>query len=288
MNKIDNVLGRHIIAWLEADGKNNDAGCIEGATLLLQANRNRAFYNLVLRRPAKYYNKIVYELKKHAAYFSDGLTLEEVKAMSTEVLPPIETAIMEMQSRAESGESAADGADDTAFFHNGKRPDHDSLPEDIRSIWTENAERWKRIKEEFETCKALTMPCDRYEHLKLLKELWYTYREKMNEYDEFKADAHTDATASETEGNSTVSDAKAVTNARSYISKYIGRLSDLLAETRMSGTSESAEIAKRQYEELRAKIQQRVDVITTAGEVLKPETIEELRNAGITIASDHE
>ena len=128
---------------------------------------------------------------------------------------------------------------------------------DIQNIWPKNAERWKKIKELFELCKQLEQPCDRYEHLKVMKEAWYKYKDEMARYDDFKA---TDDT---TEGENkkpvlTEQEKESVNYAQSYISRYLPQLLELKQQAQEPDFSEEDQA---KLEDLRVKLQNRVDTL---------------------------
>lgn len=125
---IDNKLTERVREWLMADDHTSTEDIINGATMLLQLNRNRALFNTIVRRPERYVEKIRYELKKFLPSRLDGMTMNDVERMQGEVLPPVKAAIDE-EPGAEAEESDAD--ERPLPLRNGKRADHDSLPEQI-------------------------------------------------------------------------------------------------------------------------------------------------------------
>lgn len=252
--------------WLESDDRSEEA-ILEGARLVLQLNRNKNMYMAACRKPSIMVTKIERELRKHLAYYNDGLTLREVESMTqevmTEIKPVVEAekeviATVEPESMHKACES-----------RRGKREDHDALDPSVRALWDKNIERWKKIKETYNTCLQLAEPCDRYEYLKVLKELWYDYKKDMATYDEAKPETVV------------VGEEKAMSNevksARPYISKNLPTLEKLTAD----GSNE----VKRQ--KLLESIQSRVDILIVANEPIKDETVARLVAVGIVIKSDN-
>lgn len=243
-NMIDNDFTKEIIAFLDIPEKSDD-DILTGAKLLLQINRNQALFQNICRKPQKFIGKLEYELKKHLKYRMDGRTLEEVRKMDAEVTPEVENLIKEVEtpaddkSTSDSEVPAADGEESTTRTRHGKRADHDSLPEEIKQIWDANIDRYKKIKETFETCKLLDQSCDRYEHLVLLTEEYKKYRDTMYQYDTYKV-TPTDPAAQAT----------AISSARAYISKSMPAL-DMLIEMK-----DEDNIAK-----LKAKMQDRLNIL---------------------------
>ncbi|MCR4959174.1 MAG: hypothetical protein K6B13_11330, partial [Prevotella sp.] len=147
-------------------------------------------------------------------------------------------------------------------------------------------ERWKKIKEAFETCKQLTEPCDRYEYLKVLKETWYKYKEDMACYDDYRLtdDTATVPDAPATGDALTPEQEKELKNADSYISKNLPQLQQLVAAAK---EEEFNEEQKKALESLRQRIQQRVDVLLKCGRTLTDERREQLLSCDVrTVLSD--
>ena len=237
-----------------------------------------------------------YELQKHYDYRIKGLSLDEVRKFDGEVTPLLQKAV---DSTADADKLAADVAphlpfvdaentdsiDATAIIAKGKRADHDQLPDDIKEIWDANIQRWKRIKELFEACKAYQLSCDRFEGLNAaneefqkmlltLKTEYYAYKQSMDQYDhavpgqkEENAETKTDVVIS----------ANAIGNARSYITKNIDKLIQLKAD----GKTEQAE-------KLQANIEQRVKTLLDAKAEIKPATLDKIKEAGIVIPAEGE
>lgn len=264
---IDDQLTKDINAYLDIENK-TDLDIINAAGLLLRIDRNRNLYLNIIKRPQRNLEKLNYELNKHLAYRMDGKTLDDVRKLDKEVIPEVEEFLnTEDPTQPEEpagdiptadGETAnntpADGvippstgdntqtetpAAPTTQRRKGMRDDHDSLPEEIKQIWTANIERYKKIKEAFETCKTLDKACDRYEYLILISEEYKAYRDSMYKYDHYVA-VPTEADAQAT----------AISSARAYISKNRQKLDDLIAA---NDTENASQVA--------AKIQDRVNVL---------------------------
>ena len=276
--------------------EHTDENIREGAMLLLQINNNRHLYQQIMLRPQRMLEHLKYELQKHYDYRIKGLSLDEVRKFDGEVTPLLQKAV---DSTADADKLAADVAphlpfvdaentysiDATAIIAKGKRADHDQLPDDIKEIWDANIQRWKRIKELFEACKAYQLSCDRFEGLNAaneefqkmlltLKTEYYAYKQSMDQYDhavpgqkEENAETKTDVVIS----------ANAIGNARSYITKNIDKLIQLKAD----GKTEQAE-------KLQANIEQRVKTLLDAKAEIKPATLDKIKEAGIVIPAEGE
>ena len=287
--------------WLSKK-KHTEAELAEGATMVLQCNRNHALYNTIMRRPARYEEKIAYELRKHLRYLKDDMTLDEVKSMEARILPVIGNAIIETERTTDEVAAALGEIPENSFLPapalsseepyeqtdaivaRGKRTDHDTLPEAIRAIWDKNAERYKKIKQAHETCKTLTAACDRYEFTKAIAELWADYKKDFDTYDHYvlvpvNEEAGTQTTAAE-EVQLSAEDLKAINAARPYISKNLPKLLALTAAAKQDGFTEAQ---AQELESWRDRIQQRVDVLIRTKQVITEELRQQLTEADIKL-----
>lgn len=261
MAYLDPKFTQELADWLNSD-HSSDEKIREGAMLLLRTNRNKLLYQQIIRTPQRLLKKLEYEIGKHLVIRNDGLTLTEVETMTEKLMPKVEAAqnaipegkvdVLPIVTPPDAGDNEQE-----LIVAKGKRPDHDALPVDIQNIWPKNAERWKKIKELFELCKQLEQPCDRYEHLKVMKEAWYKYKDEMARYDDFKA---TDDT---TEGENkkpelTEQEKESVNYAQSYISRYLPQLLELKQQAQEPDFSEEDQA---KLEELREKLQNRVNTL---------------------------
>lgn len=251
---MDNKLTKEIQEWLEKESYSEEE-ILAGARMVLKLNKNQALYNTIVRKPERYVKKIRYELARRLPMRLDNMTKSDVIRLEKEILPPVETAVR--QEDEKEGTEDVENADDGKAVAAGKRDDHDELPDEIKAIWDKNAERWKKIKKLYYTCKQLDKPCDRYEYLKILKEEWYAYKEAFNIYDNYSfvpdADDNNEITV------------KDITNARAYISKNLERLEKM---------SKDDDVEK--YQDLYNKVLERVNVIISSGESFSPEMKERL------------
>lgn len=278
------------------DSEHTDENIREGAMLLLQINNNRHLYQQIMLRPQRMLEHLKYELQKHYDYRIKGLSLDEVRKFDGEVTPLLQKAV---DSTADADKLAADLAphlpfvdaenadsiDATAIIAKGKRADHDQLPDEIKEIWDANIQRWKRIKELFEACKAYQLSCDRFEGLNAaneefqkmlltLKTEYYAYKQSMDQYDHAVPGQKEENAETKTE---VVISANAIGNARSYITKNIDKLIQLKAD----GKTEQAE-------KLQANIEQRVKTLLDAKAEIKPATLDKIKEAGIVIPAEGE
>ncbi len=267
---IDNQLTKNMQSWLNADSHDRDS-LMAGAEMVLKLTRNMSMYQAIIRRPERFESKIRYELQKFLPMRLEQMTVQDVKALDDELVPEVKAAVV---ADSDSQPSAS-----------GIRPDHDSLPDDVKRVWTDNRERWLRIKQLYNTLLPIEQPCDRYEYLKQLKDLWYTYKRELERYDSYVAPADGDnsasgVSASAQAGLSPADIAKDIANARSYITKNVDRLAEL---RRASLDADDNVKALDDYNGLLAKVQQRVDVLTAANAPIGDDLKAKLNEGGISI-----
>lgn len=268
---IDNNLTIRLKAWLEKESHTDNEDIMEGAQMLLKLNRNQALFNTISRRPGKYVSKIEYELKKFLPMRLNRMTIGDVKKLDAELTPEIQDAI---NNETGSADDELNEKEDLPA-HGGKRSDHDSLPDDIKAIWEENAMRWKKIKLVFNQLKTLTQPCDRYELLMQLKETWYKYKAEFERYDSFELNSTT------TEGESEPAEViKQITNARAYISKNIDKLQQLKSKT-LSDNPSDKDIEK--YKNLCNNLRERLTLLLDNSQVVGDDVLAKLAEGGVEI-----
>lgn len=210
------------------------------------------------------------------------MTIQDVKVLSDELVPQVADAISQEQTYQTSVTNTNEPTGNSDFLPaaSGIRPDHDNLPDDVKCVWSDNKQRWLKIKQIYNSLLAIEQPCDRYEHLKQLKDLWYTYKRELERYDNYVAPEADDASALPTPPPSASDIAKDIANARSYITKYIDRLVELHNEAL---GSDDATKALDDYNNLLAKIQQRVAVLTDNAAPIGDEIKAKLNEAGLPI-----
>lgn len=247
--------------YINADPADRD---IEfGAVLLLKLNKNRILYNNIIRRPDKFADKLLYELKKFLTIRLDQKTIHEVVEMEKVILPSVEQLLA-------NAEPMSTDDDHVAAIVKGKRADHDSLPERVQVLWEESAGFYKNIKLLHENLKGMenSQPCDRYELLKQLDEQDRMYRMNMESYDGYKiGEVYPPANPPKEESQADIT--KNVLAARTYLSKNKTKLKDL------------ADSAKRT--ELLAKMQERYDFLIKSGNNIDDAQKNELAACGLTV-----
>lgn len=279
---IDTEFTKKIAVWLESDHTKVEQ-IAQGADLLLSLNRDHAMYQRIMRRPSRELKFLEYKLRRYLQLREDGLTIREVVKLDNELTPQLKVVVESEDDTTGAEQTLPTATEDNppAVLRKGLRPDHDKLPADIQAIWPANAERWKKIKEAFETCKGLTEPCDRYEYLKILKDTWYKYKKEMARYDDYVL---TDNGKSDVSGEKptelTPEQDKELKNADSYISKNLPLLAEAIDDAKVD---EQDEQLLSKVESILERVQQRVDILLKYGRTLTEERRDLMVGLGIRV-----
>ena len=285
---IDPKFTEQIARWLSSEHTTREQ--IEtGADLLLSLNRDRTMYQRIMHRPERMLSFLEHKLRRFLNMRRDGQTINDVVKLDAEITPHLQAVInaepipVEGQAVLLPVEQPAeqDGGNEM-YVRKGIRPDHDRLPAEIQAIWAKNAERWKKIKEAFETCKSLTEPCDRYEYLKVLKDTWYKYKQEMARYDDYRltADGGTEGGgATDQTPVLTPEQEKKVANARSYISKNLQEL--LSIHSRIEGGVASGQDTQ-DFNKKQPKVKERVDLLLSLNQPIGDDLKRLLNEVGIS------
>lgn len=172
---IDLELTPKIKEWLAADPDKRDLKA--GAELLLRITRNRILYANIMRNPVAKASLLEYHLQKILKNRLIDTTHEEVKLMMGQV-----DAISTARGLSASARSQ---------FQNGKRADHDELPDEVKQLYVENAEIMRRMREAHTRLRMInpqnsTCPdSDRYPLAKAIIEYDRRYRDNWNVYDHY-------------------------------------------------------------------------------------------------------
>lgn len=241
---MDNELTKRMQEWVNASNRSEDY-ILEGATMVLQLNRNRYMYARACARPRSMEEKIEYELKKHLAYRLDGYTLQEVVAMDERLMPEVTKAVAEEEKP-------------TPVKKTGKRDDHDLLPKEIQEIWEANHRRWVKIKNLYNTLLGMekAMPCDRYEYLKQLSDLFNEYKAQMEVYDGYRP------------GDAVKTVNSTSHSAMKYLQKFVRQVDGLTGIKR---------------DKLVEKLQQRYNYAVSDGVTISPELTAKLKAVGVAV-----
>lgn len=164
--------------WLDTPAEARDI--LAGAEILLRINRNRIFYNQVVRNPSAKADRLEYELQK---IYNDRLqdsTKQEVAALMVEV---------DRINRARGLDKQPDTS--RSDFQRGKRADHDELPAEIQNLWVENGDLMKKMRDchthlrLINTDNSSCPDSDRFPWAKEIVRLDTLLRDNYNRYDHY-------------------------------------------------------------------------------------------------------
>lgn len=163
--------------WMNTPDSQKDWA--EGAILLLQLSGNQIMYRNISVNPKGKAEFIKGQLQKYLNFRLQQLTHDEVEEMQKKV-----NVIVQKVVKTES--SFAD-------FKSGKRPDHDSLPEEIQALYAENLDLVHRMRETHMKLRSLSLEnatcpdSERYPYLKALIEYDKKLHENWDVYDHYVA-----------------------------------------------------------------------------------------------------
>lgn len=231
---------------------------LEGAEMLLKLNKNRIFYQNIIRRPDKFSDKLFHELNKFLIMRLDKKTVADVLEMQQR-LPEFEKNTLSDIGKA------TDPA--TGMIALGQRPDHHLLPLEIQKLWLDNGEIARRLKSLHEKLKLMNEApaCDRYEILKELYAKDVIYRENWKVYDNYKIG---DKIRGDTP---VVVDSKRISSNRKYLSVNKAKLAAL------------KDNEEKKYNELLEKMQQRYDELINNEAGVDEEQRKELGELGLKV-----
>lgn len=113
-----------IKTWLESPDSSKEH-IIEGAELYLRVSKKRIFYDNVVRNPDKFKARLRYELQKIYDARQAFESVSKAKKRLKELKPKVDSIISRF-------------SDKRTVHQNGKRADHDLLPDDIKQLWIDN------------------------------------------------------------------------------------------------------------------------------------------------------
>lgn len=165
--------------WLDTPAADRDIAA--GAMMLLQLTRNRVQYNYLMRKPAENAAFIEKELRKRYELRVSGVTHEEALRQQAEAL-----------ARDVDGRKVAFGPDgrrlDAFTPTRGRRPDHDSLPEEIRNLFDEAGairQKMRDAQTHLRLLSADTATCSDADRMAFVKELVRLDKQLLKNYDTY-------------------------------------------------------------------------------------------------------
>lgn len=271
---MDHILTSKIYNFLQLKTP-TDAQIVEGATLMLQLspNRNRSLYNSAMQRPKTYLPWVRAELKKFYDIRKRGLKTEDVEPFQKETVALVTQTL---STRPATIEMPVDEEPLIPVLGiRGRREDHDELPESIQAIWERNAERWKKMRKLHTQLAQMIAkpdyaPCDGNELCYLLRQADTDLRNDYEIYDTYiiyeKTDAPQDGEPVSDNVDVFTDNVKTVQAARTAITRGL----------KLESPTE------KQLQ----KLQDAVNTLWSLKQVVKPETVERLKEFGISIPED--
>ena len=153
---MDAKFTQQIQDWINTPAEQRDNA--QGALLLLRLTGNQIMYRNLMANPKRNAQFIEYQLQKRLNFRLQKLTHEQVEEMQQQV-----DAIAKKLT-PNTGES----------FKQGKRDDHDQLPDEIQALYVENLGIVQKMRELHMKLRSLSLdnaPCPDSERYPFLKEL---------------------------------------------------------------------------------------------------------------------
>lgn len=254
MNKI---ITEKIKAFLALE-KPTDEEIKDAAFTLLQVGGEgeRHIYNSAQRRPQALLPWIRTDLKKFLSIRNRGLERSQVPSYNAKAVRNVRETLSRRPDTVEAEKKPLVPV--TSVL--GKRADHDSLPEDIRQIWDQNAERWKKIRQlhvQLQTMisKPGYQACDGNELCHTLLEADTALRRDYERYDKWQEGGDTHVT------NGDDDPVKLVQKTRTALSRALNR--------------------KKQDKDSLDRIRKALAVLKENGAEIKPATRDKLSALGI-------
>ena len=145
---MDKKLTESLQKWLSTPREERDYE--QGNLLLFRLSGNKIQYRNLAPNPAKHAEFITRNIQKYVNFRVQEFTHEQVKEMEKKV-----EKIFEKRLSIEENNPARD-------FKKGKRADHDSLPEEIRSLYVENlgiTQRMRDVQTKLRLISTEESPC---------------------------------------------------------------------------------------------------------------------------------
>jgi len=267
---MDYNLTKEIEAFLALEKPSDEEVKAASLILLRIDKRSRSIYNTAQVRPQSMLPWIRTELQKNLNIFRRGLTQATVKKYNDETVKRVKDTL----AKVPEGVKVEKTASLPELGTRGKRSDHDTLPENIQALWDKNAERWQKMRKyHAQLAQMIAKPdykaCDGNELCYQLRQMDDELRKTYAEYDSYSP---TVAAAAEKKENADSVDAftdnmKTIQAARTAISRGLQR--------------------KEQTEDSLEKMQEAVNTLFRLKQVVKPQTLEKLKAAGVVIPTDN-
>ena len=234
--------------WL--DSPTEERNLEVGAKLMIQGNRNRILYDHVMRKSN--FEKVEYEL---------------TKIMGNDLRNNDEAIELKLVVQITQNETTQPKEEEK-----GKRSDHDTLPEALKSAFEKNLSIYPEMRSLHERLKVLSetgSATDRLPFLEKLLSLDKELRDNWNLYDGFDPN---ELKVEEIAEKAVVVDFKRVSANRKYLSTNKTKLAGLLS----GDNSDKAA-------ELLTEMQIRFSELIANGETFAPDQVAELKELGLNV-----
>ena len=121
---MDHKFTEKIGEWLKTPAEQRDYTV--GALYLLKLSGNQILYRNIIVNVDRHRETIAYQLQKYYNFRVAALTHAQVEAMAAEVGTIASAKALEKKEEPAEPRAA------------GRRPDHDSLPDEIKAVYVEN------------------------------------------------------------------------------------------------------------------------------------------------------
>ena len=146
---MDHSFTARIKAWLDAGSDSRDLAA--GARMLLRLTGNRIMYANIMADPAARAPFIEEQLRTHYNFRVLELTRDQVAAIDAQAEAVVDSFGLD------SPKAAEDPGEVLSRRMLGRRPDHDSLPDEIRALYSENLDLLRRMREAHLQLRRLTL-----------------------------------------------------------------------------------------------------------------------------------
>ena len=185
---MDHNFTRLLKKWLETSPEKRDYTV--GALYVLKLSGNHILYTNLITNIGSRHADIEYQIQKYYNFRVADLTHEEVEELQKEVDIIMEknAEAIEQAVNAGTSEDPADGEKPQPV---GKRADHDSLPDEIKSCYVENFSILQQMRELHLKLRSLSLEnvtcpdSERYPFLKELIRLDKKLHENWDKYDHY-------------------------------------------------------------------------------------------------------
>lgn len=261
LNNMDQILNQKIRNFLALSSP-DDAQIRDAATILLQLSpASRHIFNGAMTHPQSMLPWIREDLRKYLKLRTSGMTRQQVAEKQDVVLKGVRRDLARRPEGVKPDELPLDRALPVTSVRK-RRDDHDSLPDDIRAIWDNNAERYRKMRRyHAQLMQMVAQPnyqaCDGAELCNMLADTADKLRKDYARYDSYGT---TEQDAHQEDADDPV---KKVNRARACITRTL-------------------QVKNKKASHV-SKMQEAYDTLLELGQDMKPDTIKKLKQAGVKV-----